>query len=101
MLSIPDSSSSASSAAGPAPPLLDVQDLRVHFLTRAGAVRAVDGVDYSVGAKETLGLVGEFGQRQDRLEPRAAAAGTPSRQSRGRDVCSSKGTTSWRGRRRR
>jgi oligopeptide/dipeptide ABC transporter ATP-binding protein len=47
--------------APPAAPLLQVRDLKVHFFTRDGVVKAVDGVDYSVGHAETLGIVGESG----------------------------------------
>lgn len=48
--------------------LLRIEDLRVHFPVRSvvlkrtiGKVRAVDGVDLSVAAGETLGVVGESG----------------------------------------
>ncbi len=41
--------------------LLKVHNLRTHFFTEAGAVRAVDGVDFSIGKNETVGMVGESG----------------------------------------
>jgi oligopeptide/dipeptide ABC transporter ATP-binding protein len=40
---------------------LVVENLRTHFHTRAGLVRAVDGVDLDVSAGRTLGVVGESG----------------------------------------
>ena len=43
------------------PPLLSIQDLRVTFATSAGAVRAVDGVAFSVMPADTVGVVGESG----------------------------------------
>jgi peptide/nickel transport system ATP-binding protein len=48
--------------ARPAPgPLLDVRGLRTSFYTRAGVIRAVTGVSFSVSRNEVLGLVGESG----------------------------------------
>jgi len=42
-------------------PLLEVTDLHTSFHTRNGITRAVDGVSFSLGKGETLGLVGESG----------------------------------------
>jgi peptide/nickel transport system ATP-binding protein len=44
-----------------AAPILEVDDLRTHFFTRDGVVRAVDGVSLSLERGETLGVVGESG----------------------------------------
>jgi oligopeptide transport system ATP-binding protein len=41
--------------------LLDIKDLRTTFHTRAGDVKAVDGVNLSLARGETLGIVGESG----------------------------------------
>ena len=47
---------------GPAQPLLTASNLRKHFPLRGGgAVRAVDGVSFTVAKNETLGVVGESG----------------------------------------
>jgi oligopeptide/dipeptide ABC transporter ATP-binding protein len=41
--------------------LLDVRNLKTYFFTEDGVVKAVDGVDFTVGRGEVLGLVGESG----------------------------------------
>jgi peptide/nickel transport system ATP-binding protein len=41
--------------------MLSVRDLRTHFFTREGVVRAVDGVSVSVRQGQTVGIVGESG----------------------------------------
>jgi peptide/nickel transport system ATP-binding protein len=47
--------------SAPRAPLLAIEDLRTHFFTRDGVVRAVDGVSCAVGSGETLAVVGESG----------------------------------------
>ena len=41
--------------------LLEVKDLATHYFTKAGVVKAVDGVSFTVAAGEIVGLVGESG----------------------------------------
>ncbi len=43
------------------PGVLEVKDLRVHFHTRHGPVKAVDGVSFTLSQGERFGLVGESG----------------------------------------
>ena len=44
-----------------ADPLLEVDDLTVEYLTGTANVRAVNGVSFTVGPGEFLGIVGESG----------------------------------------
>ena len=41
--------------------LLEVKNLKTHFVTRSGVVRAVDDVSWDVSESETVALVGESG----------------------------------------
>jgi ABC-type dipeptide/oligopeptide/nickel transport system ATPase component len=41
--------------------ILTVTDLRTHFFTPRGVVRAVDGISFEVGEGEAIGMVGESG----------------------------------------
>ena len=43
--------------------LLEVKDLRTHFITGENTVKAVNGVSFSVRRGETFGLLGESGCR--------------------------------------
>jgi peptide/nickel transport system ATP-binding protein len=45
----------------PGEALLQVQDLKVHFPTSDGVVKATDGLSYSLERGKTLGIVGESG----------------------------------------
>ena len=42
-------------------PVLEVRDLQTHFFTRAGVLKAVEGVSFTLNRGEVLGLVGESG----------------------------------------
>jgi oligopeptide/dipeptide ABC transporter ATP-binding protein len=73
-------------------PLLSVTDLTTTFATPAGAVHAVRGVSFAIGAGEVVGLVGESGSGKTvtalsllRLLPSSART-TGSIRYRGRDI---------------
>ena len=42
-------------------PILELKELRTYFFVEKGIVRAVDGVNLSLGRQKTLGVVGESG----------------------------------------
>ena len=49
-------------------PLLEARDLRLHYGTDRGAVRALDGVSFQVGGEgEAVGIVGESGSGKSSL----------------------------------
>ena len=47
--------------APPADMLLSVENLKTHFFSREGTVRAVDGLSFTLDHGETLGIAGESG----------------------------------------
>ena len=41
--------------------VLEIKDLKTHFFTKSGVLKAVDGVSLEIGAGQIVGLVGESG----------------------------------------
>ncbi|HEY2789763.1 MAG TPA: ABC transporter ATP-binding protein [Gaiellales bacterium] len=73
--------------------LLDVRNLRTHFHTEDGVVRAVEGVNFSVEKGQTLGIVGESGCGKSvtcltilGLNPRAKTVSTGEAVFKGRNL---------------
>jgi oligopeptide transport system ATP-binding protein len=60
-LTVIDQTAGAPAPATTTAPLLEVRDLHVEFHTRDGVAKAVNGVNYSVNAGETLAVLGESG----------------------------------------
>lgn len=56
-----DGSEAKASSTNAPDPVLEVSDLQTVFGQGEGAVRAVDGISFSIGVGRTLGLVGESG----------------------------------------
>ena len=42
-------------------PVISIKDLKTHFFTRDGVVKAVDGISYDIAEGEVVGIVGESG----------------------------------------
>lgn len=74
-------------------PLLEVQDLRLHYRTKSGIMRALDGVSFQLARGEALVVLGEsgcgktsLGRALLRLLPRNVAAYSGAVRIEGRDV---------------
>ncbi|MEH0058709.1 ABC transporter ATP-binding protein [Auritidibacter ignavus] len=52
---------SSSQDYGPVTPLLEVRDLQVEFHTKAGVAKAINGMNFTLNAGETLAILGESG----------------------------------------
>ena len=60
-LPLPLEETAAVKAPSEGRPVLSVSSLRTHFHTRSGVVKAVDYLSFTIGAGETLAIVGESG----------------------------------------
>ena len=61
----------------PASPVVDVRDARRHYETRAGTVKALDGVDFAVKAGEFVAIAGPSGSGKTTLLNLIGALDTP------------------------
>jgi ABC-type dipeptide/oligopeptide/nickel transport system ATPase component len=66
------------------PPALEIDDLRVTFPTRRGAIQAVDGVSLTLQPGERLGLIGESGSGKSTIALAVMRLIKPPGQIRGR-----------------
>ena len=57
-------------------PILEIKDLKTYFFLERGTVKAVNGVNLTLGRQSTLGIVGERGWRcsTGRLPPKIQGA---------------------------
>ncbi len=75
-------------------PLLEVRNLKTHFFTQDGVVKAVDGVTFSLDDGKTLGVVGESGCGKSVAAMSILGLVEPARQDRRRArSCSTDGTS--------